>query len=53
VWKSEGKVLLGSQKRRWQVNIKLYLEEVVWKGVELFLLAGDKDKYRVINLGAE
>ena len=33
VWKPEGKRLLGRPRRRWEDNIKMYLQELGWRGV--------------------
>jgi hypothetical protein len=37
---------LGRPKRRWEDNIKIYLEEVVWGGVGWIDLSEDRDKCR-------
>jgi hypothetical protein len=36
VWQPDETRLLGRPRRRWEDNIKLYLEEIGWKGVDWF-----------------
>jgi hypothetical protein len=43
VGKPEGKKPLGKPRRRWVNNIKMYLGEIVWIGMEWIHLAYDKD----------
>jgi len=45
VGKSEGKRPLGRPRRRWEVNIKMYLHEVVCGGMNWIELANDKDRW--------
>jgi hypothetical protein len=44
VGKPEGKRPLGRPRRRWVVNIKMDLLEIVWGGVDWIGLAQDRDK---------
>ena len=33
VWRPDGKRPLGRPRRRWEVNIKMYVQEVAWTGL--------------------
>jgi hypothetical protein len=44
VRKPEERRPLERPRRSWDYNIKMYLEECVWKGVHWFYLAEDLDK---------
>ena len=46
VGKPEGKRTLGRPRHRWEDNIKMYLEEVGWKGMEWIDLAQDRDRWQ-------
>jgi hypothetical protein len=51
----EGKKPLGRQRRKWVNNIKMYLREIGWGGMDRIHLAQDRDQWRalvnmVINL---
>jgi hypothetical protein len=51
----EGKRPLGRRRRRWEVNIKMYLREIGWGGMDWIDLAQDRDQWgalvnTVINL---
>jgi hypothetical protein len=53
--KSEGNRPLGRPRRRWLNNIKIYLREIGWDGMNSIDLAQDRDQWRalvntVINL---
>jgi hypothetical protein len=48
VGKPEGKRPLGRSRRRWVGNIKMYLLEIGWGGVDWIGLAQDKDKWRAL-----
>jgi hypothetical protein len=48
VGKPEGKRPLGKPRRRWEVNIKMNLQEVVWGSVEWIDLAQDRDRLRTL-----
>jgi hypothetical protein len=53
--KTEGKRQRGSLGRRWEDNIKMELQQVVYGGVDWLELAQDRDTWRalvtaVINL---
>ena len=37
---------LVTPKRRWEDNIKMYLQDVGWKGMDCILLAQDWDRRR-------
>jgi len=43
--KPEGKILLGTPRRRWDYNIKMNLQEVGWRGggMEWIDLVQDRD----------
>jgi len=40
--KSEGKRPLGKRRRRWEDNIRLYLKEIGWEGVDCIRLPKDR-----------
>jgi hypothetical protein len=51
----EGKKPPGRPRRRWVDNIKIYLREIVWDGVDGIDMAQDRDQLRslvntVLNL---
>jgi hypothetical protein len=48
VGKPEGKRPLGRPRRRWLDNIKMYLLEIGWGGVDWIGLAQDRDKWRAL-----
>jgi hypothetical protein len=53
--KPEGKRPLGRQRRRWVDDIKMYLREIGWDGVDWIDMAQDRDQWRdlvntVLNL---
>ena len=48
VGKHEGKRPLGRQRRRWEYNIKTYLEEVGRGCGEWMELAKDRDRWRAL-----
>jgi hypothetical protein len=48
VGKREGKRPLGRPRRRWEDNIRLYLREIGWEGVEWIHLALDRDQWQAI-----
>jgi len=51
VRKSEGKRPLGRLRRRWEDNIKTYLQEVGCGGMDWIDLAQDRDRWRaLVNL---
>jgi hypothetical protein len=55
VGKLEGKRPLGRRRRRWEDNIRMYVQEVGCGGMDLIELAQDRDRWRalvsaVINL---
>ena len=45
VGKPEGKRPLGRTRRRWEGNIKMYLQEVGWGGGDWMELAQDRDRF--------
>jgi len=48
VGKPEGKRPLGSPRRRWEDNIKMYLQEVGCGGMDCIELAQDRDRWRAL-----
>jgi hypothetical protein len=55
VGKPEGKIQLGRPRRKWVDNIKIYLTEIGWDGMDWIDLAQNRDQWRalvntVINL---
>ena len=48
VGKPEGKRPLGRTRRRWEDNIKLYLQEVGCGGLDWIELAQDRDTWRAL-----
>jgi hypothetical protein len=46
VGKPEGKRPLGRPRRRGEDNIRMYLRETGWKGVEWMHMAQDRDQWR-------
>ena len=48
VGKPEGKSLLGRPRRRWEDNIKMYLEEVGGGRGDWMELAQDRDRWRAL-----
>jgi hypothetical protein len=52
VGKAEGKRPLGRPRRRWEDNIRIYLREIGWGGMEWVDLAQDRDQWRaLVNTG--
>jgi len=48
VGKPEGKRPLGRPNFRWDDNIKMDLEEVVFRGMDWIELAQDRDRWRAL-----
>ena len=48
VGKCEAKSLLGRPRRRWEDDIKMYLQEVVCRGMDWIDLAEDRDRWRAL-----
>jgi len=48
VGKPEGKRPLGRPRRRWEDNIKIYLQEVGCGGTEWIEMVQDKDRWRAL-----
>jgi hypothetical protein len=48
VGKPEGKRPLGRPRRRWQDDIKMYVIEVGWGGMDWIDLAQDEDRWGVV-----
>jgi hypothetical protein len=48
VGRSEGKRLLGRQRRWWMDNIKIDLREIGWGGMDWIDLTHDRDRWRAL-----
>jgi hypothetical protein len=48
VRKVEGKRPVGRPRRRWEDNIKIYLREIGWDGMDWIDLAQDRDQWRAL-----
>ena len=48
VGKPEGNGPLRRPRRRWEKNIKMYLQEVGFEGVDWIDLARDRDRWRAL-----
>jgi hypothetical protein len=48
VGRPEGRRPLGRPRRRWEDNIKMYLQEVGWRGVDWIDMAQDRDRWRAL-----
>jgi hypothetical protein len=48
VGKPEGNRPLGRPRRRWVDNIKIYLRDTEWDGVDWIELAQDRDQWRTL-----
>jgi hypothetical protein len=48
VGKPEGKRPLGRPRRRWEDNIKMYVREIGWGGMNWIDLAQDRDQWRAL-----
>jgi hypothetical protein len=48
VGKLEGKIPLGRPRRRRADNIKMYLREIGWDGINWIELAQDRDQWRAV-----
>jgi hypothetical protein len=48
VIKPEGKKPLGRPWRRWEDNIRMYLGELGWEGMDWIHVAQDKDQWRAV-----
>jgi hypothetical protein len=48
VGKPEGKGQLGRLRHRWEDNIKMYLKEMVWDGVDWIDLAQDVGRLQAV-----
>jgi hypothetical protein len=44
----EGKKLLGKPRHKWGDNIKIYLREIGWGGMDWIDLAQDRDQWRAL-----
>jgi hypothetical protein len=42
----EGKRPLGRPRRRWVNNVKIELREIGWDGMDLIVLAQNRDQWR-------
>jgi hypothetical protein len=48
VGKPEGKRPVGRPRHKWEDNIKIYVGEIGWEGVDWIHLAHDRDQLRVL-----
>jgi hypothetical protein len=48
VGKPEGKRQVGRSRSRWEYNIRIYLQEIGWEGVNWICLAQDRDQWWVL-----
>jgi hypothetical protein len=48
VGKPDGKRPLGRPRRRWMDNIKIYLREIGWDGMDWINLAQDRDQWKAL-----
>jgi hypothetical protein len=48
VGKPEGKRPLRKPRRRWEDNIRMDFREIGWGGMELIVLAQDRDQWRAV-----
>jgi len=48
VGKPKGRRPLGRPRRRWEDNLKMYLQEVACGGMDWFELAHDRDSWRAL-----
>jgi hypothetical protein len=48
VGRPEGRRPLGRTRRRWEDNIKMYLQEVGWGGMDWIDMAQDRDRWRAV-----
>jgi hypothetical protein len=50
VWKPEGRTQLARPRRLWEDNIKMYLQEVGFGGVDWIELAQDDRSQALVNV---
>jgi hypothetical protein len=48
VRRPEGRRPLGRPRRRWEDNIKMYLQEVGWGGMYWIYMVQDRDRWRAV-----
>jgi hypothetical protein len=48
VGRPEGRRPLGRPRRRWEDNIKMDLQEVVWGAMDWIDMAQDRDRWRAV-----
>jgi hypothetical protein len=48
VGKPEGRRPLGRPRRRWEDNIKMDIQEVLWGSIDWIDLAQDRDRWRAL-----
>jgi hypothetical protein len=48
VRKPEGKGPLGGQRRRWEDNMKMDIQEMRWRDIDWIELAQGRDSWRVL-----
>jgi hypothetical protein len=47
-WKASWKEPLGTPRRKWVDDVKMYLREIGWDGMDWIDLAQDRDQFRAL-----
>jgi hypothetical protein len=48
VWRPEGRRPLGRPRHIWEDNIKMYIQEVGWGGIDWIDMAQDRDRWQAL-----